>query len=99
MSKAVEILKYSNPVIAQQKANKYVNNLQLHLSHMKNKKYFIIHPVTGKQIHFGAMGYEDFTKHGDDARRNLYLKRAKNIKGKWRDDLFSPNNLSIHILW
>jgi hypothetical protein len=45
------------------------------------------------------MGYEDYTIHQDDKRRDSYLSRATNIKGNWRDNKYSPNNLSIHILW
>ena len=32
-------------------------------------------------------------------RRNAYLKRATNIKGNWKDNKYSPNNLAINILW
>ena len=42
---------------------------------------------------------EDYTLHGDKKRRDRYLKRATNIKGKWQDNPYSPNNLSINILW
>lgn len=45
------------------------------------------------------MGYEDYTKHHDDKRRKNYLTRANSIKGNWRTDKYSPNNLSIHLLW
>ena len=52
-----------------------------------------------KWINFGQLGYEDFTKHKDNERRDRYLKRATHIKGNWKNDKYSPNNLSIHILW
>jgi hypothetical protein len=45
------------------------------------------------------MGYEDFTKHKDDKRRENYLKRTTNIPGNWKDNKYSPNNLSRNILW
>jgi hypothetical protein len=45
------------------------------------------------------MGYEDYTKHKDPVRRQAYLKRATKIKGDWKDNKYSPNNLSINILW
>ena len=53
----------------------------------------------GKKIHFGSMLYQDYTKHKDKKRRKNYLKRASNIKGNWRQNPFSPNMLSIILLW
>ena len=55
--------------------------------------------MTKKWIYFGQMGYEDFTKHKDDKRRENYLKRTTNIPGNWKDNKYSPNNLSRNILW
>lgn len=54
---------------------------------------------SGKLVHFGQMGYEDFTKHKDKKRRASYLRRASKIKGDWKADKFSPNNLAMNILW
>jgi len=59
----------------------------------------MVNKPNGGVVHFGQMGYEDFTKHKDPARRDNYLKRTANIKGDWRSDKFSPNNLSRNILW
>ena len=59
----------------------------------------VLNPNTSKYVYFGAMGYEDFTKHNDVNRRKNYLIRSENIVGKWKDDKYSPNNLSRHILW
>lgn len=59
----------------------------------------VINPKTSKPVHFGQMSYEDYTKHKDDTRRKNYLTRAKAIKGKWKEDKYSPNNLAIHLLW
>jgi hypothetical protein len=42
---------------------------------------------------------EDFEKHQDPQRRERYLKRALNIKGKWKSNIYSPNLLSITLLW
>ena len=90
---------YSNPVIAQQKAIKYLGPAAvLTRSKAKNKKYSIQTP-DGKIINFGQMGYEDYTKHKDSMRRQNYLRRTSNIKGDWKDDRYSPNNLSRNILW
>jgi hypothetical protein len=60
---------------------------------------------------FGATGYNDYIiwtfleKTGKEPsgtakeRRKSYRSRAENIKGKWREDKTSPNNLAINILW
>ena len=42
---------------------------------------------------------EDYLYHQNEKRRTNYLKRSSNIKGNWKDDPYSPNNLSINILW
>lgn len=90
---------YSDPSIAQQTAfKKYGPNAVLYRSKAKNKKYFIINP-NGKIVNFGQMGYEDFTKHRNSIRRNLYLLRTSNMRGNWKNDGYSPNNLSRNILW
>jgi hypothetical protein len=53
----------------------------------------------GKIVHFGQMGYEDFTKHKNKTRRKNYLTRSRKIRGNWKSDKYSPNNLSINLLW
>ena len=90
---------YSNPTIAQKKAFElYGPEAILHRSNTKNKKYCIETPE-GKIINFGQMGYEDFTKHNDELRRYNYLLRTSKIRGDWKSNKYSPNNLSRTILW
>ena len=96
-----ELLKYSNPERVRHNLDKYLGkNIHLYISTRKNKKYAIQRP-DGKYIHFGQFDppMEDYTKHQNDIRRINYLNRATNIKGKWRDNPYSPNNLSIFGLW
>ena len=91
---------YSNIKEAQRKAFKYLGkSAVLSPSTRKDKKYMIQDQNTGRIVHFGQLGYEDFTKHKDEERRQRYLNRATNMRGEWRDNPYSPNNLSIHILW
>jgi hypothetical protein len=100
LSKAEEILEYSNPTIVFKKARKYLGkDVKIELSKNKNKKYMVFNPNTEKWINFGQMGYEDFTKHKDPIRRHNYLTRTANMKGNWKDNPYSPNNLSRNILW
>lgn len=69
----------------------------LYISTRKNKKYMLYNGC--KQIHFGQLPYEDYTKHKNKTRRQNYLQRSKNIRGNWKSDYYSPNNLAIHLLW
>ena len=64
----------------------------------KNKKYMIMND-DNKYIHFGDLRYEDYTKHQDEERRKRYIGRATKIKGNWKKDKYSPNNLAINLLW
>ena len=64
----------------------------------KNKKYMIMND-DNKYIHFGDSRYQDFTKHQDLERLKSYLSRATKIKGDWKKDKYSPNNLAINLLW
>ena len=95
----MEILKYSNPLIVRKNANKYLGkDVPIYFSTKKDKKYMVQNPE-GKWIHFGAFGMEDFTRHQDEERRRRYLARATKIRGNWKDDKYSANNLSINLLW
>jgi hypothetical protein len=87
---------YSDIEEVQKKAKRYLGK-EVQPSTRKGKKFMVFDG--NKWIHFGQMGYEDFTKHKDPLRRERYRKRAFNIKGNWRDNKYSPNNLSINILW
>jgi hypothetical protein len=94
-----DLFKFSNPHLAQQKLRKYLDdkNAVLFKSTNKNKKYMIL--VNGYKVHFGQIGYEDFTKHGDEQRRQNYLKRTENIRGNRKENKYSPNFLSRNVLW
>ena len=100
MTYTKELKLYSNPEIAQRRAFKYLGKTAiLYQSTNKNKKYKIYDPKNEKWIHFGQMGYEDYTKHKDNDRRKNYLIRSAKIAGSWKNNKYSPNNLSRNILW
>jgi len=98
--KLKELMKISNPAKVLKNAIKYFNNpnVKIYVSSKKDKKYMII-GLNGKAVHFGQIGYEDYTKHNDNERKKAYLARATKIKGNWKDDPYSPNSLSINLLW
>ena len=90
---------YSNPTEVYRRARKYLGKtVKIGLSTKKDKKYMITTP-DGKIVHFGQMGYEDFTKHKNKTRRKNYLTRATRIKGDWKENKYSANNLAIRLLW
>ncbi len=85
---------YSNILQVQAMANKY-NIGKVYISTRKNKKYMVKKP-DGKMIHFGEIGYQDFTGHQDEKRRENFKKRNK----KWATaEKWTPAWLSYHILW
>ena len=80
------------------KLSKMIYNKNVEPSTRKNKKYMIMND-DHNYIHFGDLRYEDFPKHQDFKRLNNYLSRATKIKGNWKKDKYSPNNLAINLLW
>jgi hypothetical protein len=98
--KEASIQKYSNPTKVFRKAKEYLgDDVEIELSTNPHKKYMVYDPKKEKWVHFGQMGYEDYTKHQDPVRRRNYLTRTYFMKGHWQNDKYSPNNLSRHILW
>jgi len=71
----------------------------------QGKKFMVL--VTkgneGKIVHFGALGYSDFTKHKDEKRRQRYRKRHKEIYLKdgtpAYKNKFTPAYWSWNYLW
>lgn len=51
----------------------------------------------GRHTDFGASGYEDFTTHKDENRKDRYIMRHKKHEN-W-NDAFSAGSLSKWILW
>jgi len=50
-----------------------------------------------KTVKFGASGYEDFTIHKDEKRKERYIKRHD--KREDFENPISPGSLSRYILW
>ena len=100
--KTDKLYKYSNPIVAQRAAYKYLGkDAVIYKSINPKKKYMIFDPHKEKWIYFGTLdpAYEDYTKHKNKERRKNYLSRAGNMLGDWKNNPYSANNLSIHILW
>jgi hypothetical protein len=50
-----------------------------------------------RDVKFGAFGYQDYTQHGDDLRKKMYLARHK-TREHW-DNPITPGSLSRYLLW
>lgn len=98
-SKSRKILKYSNPTQVYRLASRYLGKTaKIGLSTKRDKKYMVTTPE-GRIVHFGQMGYEDYTKHKNKTRRKNYLTRSGKIRGDWAADKYSANNLARKLLW
>jgi hypothetical protein len=91
-----DISKYSDPARVQQLATQYLGNgAKVYLSSKKDKKYMVFNP-SGAKVHFGQMGFQDFTKSKDTKKRDLFKKR----NAKWaKASKWSPAWLSYWLLW
>jgi hypothetical protein len=100
VAKTDPLYRVSNPKEVQRKAFEiYGKDAVVYKSDKPNKKYQMMDTLTGKTVYFGDAKMEDFTKHQDAERRRSYLARALNIKGQWRQNPYSPNILSLVLLW
>lgn len=89
----MDVYDYSDPEKVFKRA-KVLGIDKIEISNRKDKKYRV---WDGDQwIHFGQMGYEDYTKNRDKHRRNLFRTR----NAKWADaDPMTPAFLSYYLLW
>ena len=94
------IYKYSSPIQAQKMATKYLGKTaKLYPANNPVKKYRICDPISKKWVNFGQLGYEDYTRHKDKTRRHNYLTRTAGMRGNWKSNKYSANNLSRKITW
>jgi uncharacterized protein YlbG (UPF0298 family) len=78
----------SNPDVVLKRAKRlYGNDVQIYFSTHRDKKCM---------IHFGSSLYKDYTKHGDDKRRQRFHQRNH----KWKTaDPYTPPFASYFLLW
>ena len=73
----------------------------LRQSWRKGKKYAVLYQ--GKWIHFGALGYDDYTTHHDEDRRASYRRRHKAILLRDGRPAYTvksqPAYWAYHLLW
>jgi len=93
ISKLLQLKKYSNPDIVAHNAHQLGLN-PVYISTRKDKKYMI--SDGHKIIHFGQMGYEDYTKHKDEKRRDNFRNRNR----RWaHQPKYTAGWLSYNLLW
>jgi hypothetical protein len=91
--------------VARRKAKKVGLNVDTLTFSTDKRHKLMIQDEEGDWVHFGAPGYGDYILYtlSDDPEANkhrtAYRKRATQIKGKWMHDQYSPNYLSINVLW
>lgn len=94
-----KLYKYSNPRKVQQLAFElFGKDAVIYKSDKPKKKYQIL-DRDGKFVYFGDGNMEDFNAHQDKERRRRYIARASKIRGKWKENPYSPNFLSLVLLW
>lgn len=102
--KLSDLVKISDPAEVKRRFEKYrgTAKAEISVSPMVDKKYTVrvaaAGGVRGRIVHIGST-MADFTKHADEAKRKSYLARSAGIKGEWRDDKWSANNLSRALMW
>ena len=95
-----KLRRFSDPQVAQNMAYRYLGKTaKLYPARNPSKKYSIFDPKHKKWVNFGQIGYQDYTKHRDKRRRKNYLARSKSIRGDWKRNKYSANNLSMNVLW
>jgi hypothetical protein len=52
-----------------------------------------------RTVHFGAAGYEDFTTHKDETRKQRYITRHRKREDWTAKGIYSPGFWSRWILW
>lgn len=102
--KLFKLSKYSNIDIVSDNVDKLLRhttydgeNILLEPSTRKKKKYMIKGEFTNyKWVHFGEMGYEDYTKHNNTIKKIAFLNR----NNQWINRaIYTPAFLSYCLLW
>jgi AAA+ ATPase superfamily predicted ATPase len=96
MNSVMNVNRFSNFLAAKRKLRPFgLDPKRLHVSD-KPKKKFYYEWEDGHRTYFGLMGYEDFLKHRDEARR----QRFKTRNHKWAHaPMDSPAWFSYYITW
>lgn len=71
---------------------------ELRRSTRTDKKWMVLTP-SGKTVHFGAKGYEDYTMHKDEGRMRNYVSRHRARENWAKSGMDTPGFWSRWLLW
>ena len=91
-----QMLRQSGDIYLCRCNNKMLKLVDIQPSTRKDKKLMALFS-DGKTVHFGSEGYEDYTTHKDNKRKELYLTRHS-PRENWNDPQ-TPGALSRWVLW
>ena len=74
-----------------------MSTVYISTSNLKGKKYTAYFPDARRTVHFGALGYEDYTIHRDAERKERYLARHS-ARENW-NDMYTAGFWSRWLLW
>ena len=63
------------------------------------KKWTVTNTVTGKTVHFGAAGYEDYTMHHSFQRYENYISRHRSRENWTKSGVNTAGFWSRWLLW
>jgi len=87
---------YSNPAMVQKYANRFLGKNVIIMPSTRHDKKYMVRTPEGKLVHFGQMGYEDWTRHQDVKRREAFRIRNK----QWaKADKWTAAYLAYYLLW
>lgn len=97
--------------LARKKAKEHNYNPKK-LNYARNGEHkLVMEDEEGKKSYFGRVGYNDFLIYSflekqkkvpsgtAESKRHRFQKSHTKIKGDWKSDDYSPNNLALRILW
>lgn len=97
--------------IVRKQAKKFGYNPKSITFATNGKHKFQIETPTGKIVRFGRVGYGDFIiwsylewkgevpRGYASKKRNTFHASHSAIKGNWKSNPYSPNNLALRLLW
>ena len=71
----------------------------LYRSTVKDKKFAVRTLESTKTVLFGAKGYEDYTKHKDEKRKEMYLNRHQKNEDWTKSGIMTPGFWARWLLW
>lgn len=74
-----------------------MEKVYLQKSNKPNKKYMVT--IGRKTVHFGSVGYSDYTKHKDPDRKKNYISRHKTRENWTKSGIKTAGFWSRWILW